>query len=68
MRIHKTKYATLSDQEILAVADRQGFNVSEIGLELMERLQEHIDITAAALETIEDLGRQLDEYVDRHPS
>lgn len=68
MRIHKTKYATHTDQEILAEADRQGFNVSEIGLELMERLQDHIDITAAALETIEDLGRQLDEYVDRHPS
>ena len=68
MRIHKTQYATLSDQEILAVADRQGFNVSEIGLELMERLQDHIDITAAALRAIEKLGQEFDEYVDRHPS
>lgn len=39
MRIHKTKYANLTNDELLREADRQGFNVSELGLEFMERLE-----------------------------
>jgi len=39
MRIHKTRYATLTVDELLKEADRQGFNVSELGLEFMERLE-----------------------------
>lgn len=39
MRVHKTKYANLTVDELLSEADRQGFKVSELGLELMERLE-----------------------------
>ena len=66
MRIHKTQYATWTDEEILKLADQQGFNVSAIGLELMERLEEHIDITAAAVKEAARLQQELNDCIDSH--
>jgi len=66
MRIHKTQYATWTDEEILKLADQQGFNVSAIGLELMERLAYHIDITAAAVEKAKQLQQELNDCIDSH--
>jgi len=66
MRIHKTQYATWTDEELLKLADQQGFNVSAIGLELMERLEEHIDITAAAVKEAARLQQELNDCIDSH--
>lgn len=56
MRIHKTRYATLTNDELLKEADRQGFNVSELGLEFMERVLYMQD----QLEQAEKKGTALD--------
>lgn len=66
MRIHKTKYATWTDEELLKLADQQGFNVSDIGLELMERLQEHIDVTLDAVAQNTQLEQALNNCLDSH--
>jgi len=66
MRIHKTQYATWTDEELLKLADQQGFSVSDLGIELMERLEDHIDITAAAVKEAARLQQELDNYIDSH--
>lgn len=66
MRIHKTQYATWTDEEILKLADQQGFSISDLGIELMERLEDHIDITAAAVKEAARLQQELDDYIDSH--
>jgi hypothetical protein len=66
MRIHKTQYATWTDEEILKLADQQGFSVSDLGIELMERLEDHIDITAAAVKEAARLQQELNDYIDSH--
>ena len=66
MRIHKTQYATLTDEELLKLADQQGFSISDLGIELMERLEEHIDITAAAVKEAARLQQELNDYIDSH--
>jgi uncharacterized small protein (DUF1192 family) len=56
MRIHKTIYATLTVDELLKEADRQGFNASGLGLEFMERLeymQEEVERLRAEVEPID---------------
>jgi len=40
MLVHKTKYSHLTIEELLNTADREGFNLSELGRELMHRLEE----------------------------
>ena len=64
MRIHKTQYATWTDEELLKLADQQGFSISDLGIELMERLEDHIDITAAAVKEAARLQQELDDYID----
>ena len=66
MRIHKTQYATWTDEELLKLADQQGFSISDLGIELMERLEDHIDITAAAVKEAARLQQELDNYIDSH--
>ena len=66
MRIHKTQYATWTDEELLKLADQQGFSISDLGIELMERLEDHIDITAAAVKEATRLQQALDDYIDSH--
>ena len=66
MRIHKTQYATLTDEELLKLADQRGFSISDLGIELMERLEDHIDITAAAVKEAARLQQELDDYIDSH--
>jgi len=66
MRIHKTQYATWTDEELLKLADQQGFSISDLGIELMERLEDHIDITAAAVKEAARLQQELDDYIDSH--
>jgi len=66
MRIHKTQYATWTDEELLKLADQQGFSISDLGIELMERLEEHIDITAAAVKEAARLQQELNDYIDSH--
>lgn len=43
MLINKTQYSTLTNEELIKLADQQGFNLSEMGLEFMERLSESVD-------------------------
>lgn len=66
MRIHKTQYATWTDEELLKLADQRGFSISDLGIELMERLEDHIDITAAAVKEAARLQQELDDYIDSH--
>ena len=66
MRIHKTQYATWTDEELLKLADQRGFSISDLGIELMERLEDHIDITAAAGKEAARLQQELDDYIDSH--
>lgn len=39
MRLHKTKYSWMSNNELMQEADRQGFSMSEIGRELLARIE-----------------------------
>ena len=66
MRIHKTQYATWTDEELLKLADQQGFSISDLGIELMERLEDHIDITTTAVKEAARLQQELDNYIDSH--
>lgn len=71
MRIHKTQYSALTDEDMLTLADQQGFNISEIGLELMERLacaivfsKEEEDAEEDAEETIRELRDEIGRLED----
>ena len=66
MRIHKTQYATWTDEELLKLADQRGFSISDLGIELMERLEDYIDTTAAAVKEAARLQQKLDDYIDSH--
>ena len=66
MRIHKTQYATWTDEELLKLADQQGFSISDLGIELMERLEDHIDITAAVVKEAARLQQELNDCIDSH--
>lgn len=66
MRIHKTQYATWGDEELLKLAEFHNFDSTEVGLELMERLADHIDVTKEALAEVQRINQVLDDYVDSH--
>ena len=55
MKINKTKYAHLSESELLSFADKNSDSLTELGRELMYRLEEvwlhPEDHVAVAIET-----------------
>ena len=64
MSIHKTKYASLTNEELLQLADRHGFNVSEIGLELMDRLTESIETSQDEISDLENEISNLESEIE----
>lgn len=54
MRISRTKYSSMTDSELLALADQQGLNLNELVRELMDRLAERNDAATITVSEIVD--------------
>ena len=64
MRIHKTKYASLTNEDLLKLADHQEFNISELGLEFMERLTESIETSQDEISDLENEISNLESEIE----